>query len=31
LFTDLFPVINGRLGQSLTYGLTQTNVYCKRS
>jgi hypothetical protein len=30
LFSDLFPVIHGRLGESLTYGLTPTNIYCKR-
>jgi hypothetical protein len=27
--SDLFPIIKGRLGESLTYGLTLTTVYCK--
>jgi len=29
LLSDLFPVIKGRIGQSLTYGLLRTSVYCK--
>lgn len=29
MLTDLFPVINGRVGQSLTFGLTVTSNYCK--
>jgi hypothetical protein len=30
LLTDVFPVINGRLGESLTYGLTWTYLYCTK-
>lgn len=29
LLSDLFPVIHGRLGESLTYGLTPTSNYCR--
>jgi hypothetical protein len=29
LLSDLFPVIKGRVGQSLTFGLTVTSNYCK--
>jgi hypothetical protein len=31
LLSDLFPVIKGRLGQSLTYGLTRSDEYCTHS
>jgi hypothetical protein len=29
MLSDLFPVINGRVGLSLTFGLTVTSNYCK--
>jgi hypothetical protein len=29
LLSDLFPVIKGRVGESLTFGLTVTTNYCK--
>jgi hypothetical protein len=29
--SDLFPVIKGRIGESLNFGLTVTNIYCKKS
>ena len=29
LLSDLFPVIKGRVGQSLTFGLTVTSNYCR--
>ncbi len=29
LLSDLFPVIHGRVGESLTFGLTVTTNYCK--
>jgi hypothetical protein len=28
--SDLFPIIKGRVGESLAYGLTITDVYCKK-
>jgi hypothetical protein len=31
LLSDLFPVIKGRVGESLTFGLTVTSHYCQSS
>ncbi len=28
--TDVFPIIKGRLGESLTYGLSWTYLYCNK-
>ena len=30
LLTDVFPIIKGRLGESLTYGLSWTYLYCNK-
>lgn len=29
LLSDIFPIIKGRVGASLAYGLTETSHYCK--
>ena len=29
LLSDIFPVIHGKVGQSLEYGLTITDNYCR--
>jgi len=30
MLTDEFPIIKGKLGESLTYGLTWTYIYCTK-
>ena len=29
--SDLFPVIKGRIGESLNFGLTVTSIYCRKA